>query len=109
MNVGSTTIDDTHNEENAADNVVLFPRGQPRIVLFIDDLDRCEPNKVIDVVEALQLLVKTKLFVVVVAIDPRYVCRSLETRKYVNILNRSTTPTGMDFLEKIIQIPYRVP
>ena len=109
MNVDTTNTHDNMSKENAADDTVLFPRGQPRIVLFIDDLDRCEPNKVIDVLEALQLLVKTNLFVVVVAIDPRYVCRSLELRKYVDILNRSTTPTGMDFLEKIIQIPYRVP
>jgi hypothetical protein len=88
---------------------IMFPRGKPRIILFIDDLDRCEPENVIDVLEAMQLLVKTDLFVVVAAIDPRYVCLSLETRKYKHILNSSKCPTGIDFLEKIIQIPFRLP
>ena len=87
----------------------MFPRGKPRIVLFVDDLDRCEPERVIDVLEALQLLVKTKLFVVVVAIDSRYVCLSLEKKKYKDILRSRKSPTGMDFLEKIIQIPFRLP
>jgi hypothetical protein len=30
----------------------LFPRGEPRIVLLIDDLDRCPPDKVVEVLEA---------------------------------------------------------
>ena len=86
----------------------IFPRGVPRIVLFVDDLDRCEHSVVVEVVEALQLLVKTKLFVAVLAIDPRYVTLSLE-KHYKGILNPSSPPTGMDFLEKIIQIPFRLP
>ena len=92
------------------DSTVMFPRGKPRIVLFVDDLDRCEPDKVVEVLEAMQLLVKTDLFVVVAAIDLRYVCLSLEHKvKYKDILNEHKSPTGMDFLEKIIQIPYRLP
>jgi len=49
---------------------VLFPRGLPRVVLFIDDLDRCPPARVVEVLEATQLLVKTRLFVVVMAMVP---------------------------------------
>ena len=45
----------------------LFPRGDPRVVLFIDDLDRCPPDKVVEVLEAAQLLVKTRLFVIILA------------------------------------------
>ena len=56
---------------------LMFPRGRPRIVLMVDDLDRCDPANVIDVLEALQLLVKITLIVVVVAIDPHYVCCGL--------------------------------
>eukprot|EP00979_Chaetoceros_neogracilis_P008598 scaffold1908_cov192-Chaetoceros_neogracile.AAC.3 len=100
---------DSPIKEKGPQTPIMFPRGKPRIILFIDDLDRCEPEKVIDVLEAMQLLVKTDLFVVVAAIDPRYVCLSLETRKYERILNSSKCPTGMDFLEKIIQIPFRIP
>ncbi|PSR15765.1 hypothetical protein C8255_21380 [filamentous cyanobacterium CCP3] len=84
-----------------------FPRGVARVVLYIDDLDRCPPNRVVEVLEAVQLLLTTKLFIVVIAIDDRYINRALENT-YRGILKRRGTPSGVDYLEKIIQIPYRM-
>jgi hypothetical protein len=86
----------------------LFPRGKPRIVLFIDDLDRCPPEQVVQVLETAQLLVKTELFVVVIAMDVRYVTRALE-KEYKEVLERDGAPSGLDYIEKIVQIPYRLP
>ena len=101
--------DKERNKKNVKENVEeLFPRGKPRIILFVDDLDRCPQDTVVEVIEALQLLVKTNLFVAVVGIDPRYVTLSLE-KNYEGILDPHTPPSGMDFLEKIIQIPFRLP
>ncbi|BBO70952.1 hypothetical protein DSCA_48820 [Desulfosarcina alkanivorans] len=85
----------------------LFPRGEPRIILVIDDLDRCPPKRVVEVLEAVQLLVKTPAFVVVLAIDVRYVTRALEMA-YQGVLVRGGDPSGLDYIEKIIQVPYRV-
>jgi predicted KAP-like P-loop ATPase len=85
----------------------LFPRGPARVVLFIDDLDRCPPNKVVEVLEAAQLLVKTRLFVVVLAMDERFITRALE-KVYAGVLYRHGDPSGLDYIEKIVQIPYRV-
>ena len=90
-----------HNEH-------LFPRGDPRIVLFVDNLDRCPQGVVVEVIEALQLLVKTNLFVAALAIDPRYITLSLE-KYYGGILAPKNAPTGIDFLEKIIQVPFSLP
>lgn len=84
----------------------VFPRGPARVVLFIDDLDRCPPPKVVEVLEAVQLLLATNLFVVVVALDVRYVTKALE-RVYEGVLVTDGDPSGLDYLEKIIQIPYR--
>lgn len=86
----------------------LFPRGKPRVILFIDDLDRCPPDRVVEVLEAAQLLVKTRLFVVVLGMDVRYITRALE-KEYKDILVRDGDPSGLDYIEKIVQIPYRVP
>ncbi len=86
---------------------VSFPRGKPRIILFIDDLDRCPPQRVVEVLEATQLLLKTELFVIVLAMDTRYVTRALE-KAYEGILERQGNPSGLDYIEKIIQIPYQV-
>jgi KAP family P-loop domain len=85
-----------------------FPRGEPRIVIVIDDLDRCPPAQVVEVLEAAQLLVKTRLFVVVIAMDVRYVTRALEKR-YEGVLIPDGVPSGLDYIEKIVQVPYRVP
>lgn len=92
-------------EQNGRDR--LFPRGEPRIVLIVDDLDRCPPQRVVEVLEAAQLLVKTRLFVIVMALDVRYITRALE-KEYRHVLVRHGEPSGLDYIEKIIQVPYRV-
>jgi hypothetical protein len=87
-----------------------------RIVLYIDDLDRCEPSRVVEVLQAVHLLLAFPLFVAVVGVDPRWLLRSLE-RHYRQVLSTSdggaralddllTETTPQDYLEKIFQIPY---
>ncbi|MFM7276602.1 MAG: P-loop NTPase fold protein, partial [Microcystis aeruginosa] len=85
----------------------IFPRGPARVVVYIDDLDRCPPNTVVEVLEAVQLLVKNPLFVAVLAIDERYINRAL-AQHYKGVLSLQGSPSASDYLEKIIQIPYRV-
>ncbi len=51
-----------------------------RIVLYIDDLDRCSEELVVEVLQAVHLLLAFRLFVVVVAVDARWVSRSLAKR-----------------------------
>jgi hypothetical protein len=87
-----------------------------RIVLYIDDLDRCPPAKVVEVLQAVHLLLAFPLFVVVVGVDARWISRSLESR-YRELLhfgqaNAAVDITEMfgvarseDYLEKIFQIP----
>src|SRR5450756_256402 len=52
------------------------PPPLERIVLYIDDLDRCPPRRVVDVLAAVNLLLALPLFVVV-AVDARWLLRSL--------------------------------
>jgi len=92
-----------------------------RIILYIDDLDRCPPALVVDVLQAVHLLLALPLFVVVVGVDPRWLLRSLE-RHYKELLtspqdDRDTgepdgqhwSTTAQNYLEKIFQIPYTLP
>jgi len=98
-----------------------------RIVLYIDDLDRCQPDRVVEVLEAIHLLLAFRLFIVIVAVDPRWVLESL-TQKYAHLSRaRSgigepegativapagsgyhTAATAHDYLEKIFHIPFWV-
>jgi hypothetical protein len=86
-----------------------------RIVLYIDDLDRCSPRQVVDVLQAVHLLLAMELFVVVVGVDPRWLLRSLSSY-YHELLNddrpRPGDPwlvTPEDYLEKIFNIPFVLP
>lgn len=90
-----------------------------RIVLYIDDLDRCPPHRVVEVLEAIHLMLALELFVVVVAVDARWLIRCLN-HHYRELFTQTTdlianshelpahegTTSPIDFLDKIFQIPY---
>ena len=61
-----------------------------RIILYIDDLDRCPPAKVVEVLQAIHLLLYFPLFVVVVAVDARWVSRSLKDQ-FPDLLEENVT------------------
>ena len=98
-----------------------------RVVLYIDDLDRCPPRRVVEVLEAIHLILALRLFVVVIAVDPRWLLRSLRLH-YANVVtdtseNGATRQDGgvraspddaeevwragpIHYLDKIIQVPF---
>jgi hypothetical protein len=103
-------------EASEEDDEEQLPRID-RIILYIDDLDRCPPARVVEVLQAMHLLLALPLFVVVVGVDPRWLLRSLQ-RHYRALL---TSPgaeraapgdvshwasTPQNYLEKIFQIPF---
>lgn len=83
-----------------------------RIVLFIDDLDRCTRKRVVEVLQAVHLLLALKLFVVVVAVDSRWLedalakAGSLELHVDTEEAGTLDQATPLNYLEKIFQIPY---
>jgi hypothetical protein len=82
-----------------------------RIVLIVDDLDRCSPDVVVRVLEAVHILLASSLFVVIVGVDPRWLCGALQTR-FKGLLgaeDSAGTAAPSEFLEKIFQIPFHVP
>ena len=81
-----------------------------RIVLYIDDLDRCRADTVVNVLEAVHLLLALNLFVVVVGVDQRWLSRALEEKLHLKAPkpDETATATPKDYLEKIFQIPIRL-
>ena len=75
-----------------------------RIVLYVDDLDRCEPAKVAQVLQAIHLLLAFPLFVVVVGVDPRWVGKALKKHYPELLVEDGGGPE--EYLEKIFQIPF---
>jgi hypothetical protein len=81
-----------------------------RIVLYIDDLDRCPPARVVEVLQAVNLLLAFPLFVVVVGVDARWLIRSIRVQ-YDAVLGASEggeddhwASTPQNYLEKIFQL-----
>jgi len=100
-----------------------FPPSVDRIILYIDDLDRCREKEVVDVLQAVHLLLAFRLFVVVVAVDPRWLVHSLRVQSRVlqgqgaardgegemdedEAAEWQSTP--LNYLEKIFQVPYAI-
>ncbi|MDI5977491.1 P-loop NTPase fold protein [Amycolatopsis magusensis] len=93
------------------DDGVTPRRPVDRIVLYIDDLDRCSPRQVVEVLQAVHLLLAFELFVVVVGVDPRWLLRALRSH-YAEILadgEGDARVTPEDYLEKIVNIPLVLP
>jgi len=82
-----------------------------RLVLYIDDLDRCPSEQVVQVLQAVHMLLAFRLFVVFVAVDVRWVSHALEKHHPGLISSEGSGPAlaaPTDYLEKIFQIPYWV-
>lgn len=113
----SDNLRQAHDDWTAGDGQAEPPE---RIVLYIDDLDRCPPDRVVEVLEAVHLILTLDLFIVVVAVDARWMIRSLEShyREFFSAANGAGTGNGSqsggegnriapyDYLDKIFQIPY---
>ncbi|MEZ4361331.1 MAG: P-loop NTPase fold protein [Kofleriaceae bacterium] len=80
-----------------------------RIVLYIDDLDRCPPRRVVEVLQAIHLLLSLPLFVVVVGVDSRWLLDSLSAF-YHEQFPRDAVAVDLarpqQYLEKIFQVPF---
>lgn len=78
-----------------------------KVVVFIDDLDRCDPKKAVEVLEAIKLLLDFRRFIVFLALDARIITQALEEH-YGKVLAEAEI-TGYEYLDKIVQIPFTIP
>lgn len=92
-----------------------FKKPLERIILYIDDLDRCPEDNVVEVLEAVNLLMAFPLFVVVVGVDSRWVKNALHKKhisqfKKLDDLNDDLTQVleVSNYLEKIFQVPFHL-
>jgi hypothetical protein len=76
------------------------------LVLLIDDLDRCDPTEMLDLLESLKLFLDVEHVVHILAVDKEVIDRGVEVKygKYVFANDRKAT-LGAEYLEKMIQIP----
>ena len=73
------------------------------LVVFIDDLDRCSDEVVVKICEAVKLYLDAPGLIFVMACDQSVLARGVASSA------RGGTGEGRSYLEKIIQVAYRMP
>jgi formylglycine-generating enzyme required for sulfatase activity len=86
-----------------------------KLVVFIDDLDRCTPEKAIEVLEAIKLFLDVEGCVFLLGLDQEVVARGVELKyRELGLVEEGDEKKrfvidGTRYLEKIIQLPFQIP
>jgi len=80
-----------------------------QLIVLVDDLDRCLPETAIETLEAIRLFIFTSRTAFIIAADEAMIEYSV--RKHFPELPDSTGPQtyARNYLEKLIQVPFRIP
>jgi hypothetical protein len=95
---------------------LLIDAEQP-LVIFVDDLDRCSPLRVVEVIEAINVFISgeyRRMTYFVLGMDAEIVAASLDVaydKMKGKIINRETEQgsLGWYFLDKFVQLPFFIP
>lgn len=108
-------IKDTENKEPQTENIRKFREdfenmlneatSVDNLVVIVDDLDRCSPDRIIDTLEAIKLFLSVKKTNFIVAVDQRIIEYAVNV-KYPQI---NGFEVSTDYIEKIIQLPIKIP
>ena len=80
------------------------PSKRERLVIFIDDLDRCLPEQCVEVFESIKLFLVSKNCVFVVGINKEQIRKAFEVK-----FGREETSSGLHYMEKFVQLQFDLP
>lgn len=86
-----------------------------KLIVIIDDLDRCTPDRIIDNLEAVKLFLNVPKTAFLIGADPRIVRHAIELKYKTDKISFNSDEKikndriVSDYLEKLIQIPYNLP
>jgi len=88
----------------------LSEGGRRRVVIFVDDLDRCLLPNVLVVLESIKLFFDVEGCVFVVGLDPAIAERSVADKyRTLSDSDPQTAVSGTDYVKKIFQVPFTLP
>lgn len=82
----------------------ISEKGARRVVIFVDDLDRCLPTSALEMLESMKLLFGVEGCVFVVALDEEIV-EAAVALKY----GATAEVSGAEYIKKIFQVPFTLP
>lgn len=98
-------IDAFHKEFEA----LLNRADIKRMVVLLDDLDRCLPTPAIETLEAIKLFLFVPRAVFVIGADEAMIEYSVRKHFPDMPLGQGTQTYARNYLEKLIQVPFRIP
>jgi predicted KAP-like P-loop ATPase len=86
----------------------IYDKGQS-LVIFVDDLDRCQPDEIIDVLELLKVFFDVEHTFIVLAVDREVIDRGIQL-KYAQFefAGGRSAAIGAEYLEKMVQLPVQL-
>jgi formylglycine-generating enzyme required for sulfatase activity len=82
---------------------------RPFIAVFVDDLDRCLPEKAIEVLEAIKLFLDVRGCAFVLGIDHKVIEDGIKLRYQGRMNDLDLSKVGEEYIEKIVQVPFNLP
>ena len=111
--LGALTRPGTYEKRKSLfDHAELTPQTRINFVIFIDDLDRCLPEKAVQTLELIKTVFNTESFAFVLALDEEVIERGIGHRyqAYNFAGKKPEMPiTGFEYLEKIVHLPFKLP
>ncbi len=86
-------------------NDKLKKTQKDRVVIFVDDLDRLQPSKAVELLEVLKVFLDCENCVYVLAVDYEVVTQGIK-QKFGDMVGEQK---GKSFFDKIIQLPFKMP
>jgi KAP family P-loop domain len=84
-------------------------QGEPRVVVCVDDLDRCSDESIMETLQAINLVLGASDFFVVLAIDPDMIYRAIARQRGISDDDEAAEVFAENYLRKIIQLPLVLP
>ena len=88
------------------DMVASLVGEQGRAIIFVDDLDRCPPDRIVQVLDAIKLFLDIPRCVYVIGLDREIIEQAIKV-KFEKYKNPETE--AREYLEKIIGLPFDLP
>lgn len=79
------------------------------VIVYVDDLDRCDPKRIIGCLEAVKLFVNVKKTAFVIGADERIIEYAISQHYPIQMKKEDISSPFSDYLEKLIQLPYKLP
>ncbi len=79
------------------------------IIVYIDDLDRCDPKRIIECLEAVKLFVNVDRTAFIIGADERIIEYAISQHYPIQMKKEDISSPFSDYLEKLIQLPYKLP